>query len=571
MNQSKVKSKLFFKNIWISISVILLIFQLACSTKNQEISSIKNGFIEINNLDSDKSNWIALNGESLFYWKQWPINDKGEYDASLLIDSKIVSWPPALWTSGNYESRGFGTYRFVISQEKINDLLVLNFDRVLGALEIWINGKKYGQLGSLSRNGNFEKLDGRPFRIELPQEDKLDIMLLVSNHNNRLGGGFPLQNKIQTKSKFEAQQRVDPLIEGLITLFIIIFGLYELYKFYVFKNETYFLYFGLFCLIGASRQLFVGEALIYSFFPDISFDIVQKMRYIGYYGGLSLMILYHNALFPGYFSKPITKILAAIPLLGIFYVFFSPIFYATLSAPYFQVYGLLMVILAFYLVIKATIDKRPYAFQVLFILVILVCMFINDILNAMLLIQTKYIVNYGILFYVIFQLILNHKIQKNRERLLVELSSNIDHLQSDIDYKLDEIKKLRKETFQHIKSKEKLVEHLKKAVIVDSSISIQNIIANLKSELLEDSQILNIKSDIETLNREFIQRLKKIHPNLTKTDLEICTYLRMSIGRKEIARLRFTSSDAVKKSRNRLRKKMELSVDIDLEAYLKSI
>ncbi len=571
MKQPKAKSKSLKKNVWISISVIILIFQLGCSSKHQEIMFMKEGFIDINNLNSDKTNEITLKGESLFYWKQWPINENEDYDVSLLTDSKIVSWPPALWTSEEFESKGYGTYRMVINQEKIDDVLVLNFDRVLGALEIWINGKKYGQLGNLSKNGHLEKLDGRPFRVELPKENRLDIMLLVSNHNNRLGGGFPLQNKIQTKSKFEAQQRIDPLIEGLITLLIIIFGLYELYKFYVFKNETYFLHFGLFCFIGASRQLFVGEALIYSFFPDISFDIVQKMRYIGYYGGLSLMILYHDALFLGYFSKTLARILVAIPLIGIIYVLFAPTFYATLSAPFFQVYGLSIVFLAFYLVLKAAIDKRPYAFQVLIILVILVCMFINDILNAMLVIQTKYIVNYGILFYVIFQLILNHKIQKNREKMLIELSSSVNHLQSDIDYKLEEIKKLRKETFQHIKSKEKLVDHLKKVASDDNSISIQNIITNLKSELLEDSQVLNIKSDIEALNREFIQRLKNIHPNLTKTDLEICTYLRMSLGRKEIARLRFTSLDAVKKSRNRLRKKMELSVDVDLEEYLKSI
>ena len=82
---------------------------------------------------------------------------------------------------------------------------------------------------------------------------------------------------------------------------------------------------------------------------------------------------------------------------------------------------------------------------------------------------------------------------------------------------------------------------------------------------------MNIKNDIEGINKDFVQRIKKIHPNLTKTDLEICMYIRLSLERKEIARLRYTTVAAVKKSRYRLRKKLELEVEDDLEKYLKSI
>ncbi|MEW7289157.1 7TM diverse intracellular signaling domain-containing protein [Aquimarina sp. 2304DJ70-9] len=556
---------------WIFLMGVFLIFQMGCTSKPQSTPIIENGIIDLSGWDFSQYPEISLQGQSLFYWKQWPIDENGSFDLSNLVQSDTIALPPALWSSAGYESKGYGTFRFSIHKGTSDETLILNMDRVLGALEIWINGKKLKKFGSLSKNGDSEVLNGRPLRFELPKEKTLDVMLLVSNHNNRLGGGFPLQNRIQIASYFERQYPSKPIIEGFITLIIVLFGVHEIYKFYSFNKYDYFLYFGLYCLIGASRQFFVGETIIYYFFPDLSFDIVQKMRYIGYFGGLSVIVLYHYALFPYYVSKLFVKWMYIIPLIGVIYILLAPIYYGTLAAPFFQLYGLFLVIIGVYLLLKAIKDKKPYAAWVLLILVITASTFINDILNAMLIIQTAYIVNYGVLFYVIFQAYLNHKVQINKEQLLRTLSIDIEQLQLDVDDKQEEIKKLRTETFQHFKSKERLVDNLKKVASNDTTISLQNLIANLRSELIEDSQLSLIKNDIETLNYEFIQRIKRIHPRLTKTDLEICTYLRMSLGRKEIARLRFTSLDAVKKSRNRLRKKMELPPEENLGEYIRSI
>ncbi len=160
--------------------------------------------------------------------------------------------------------------------------------------------------------------------------------------------------------------------------------------------------------------------------------------------------------------------------------------------------------------------------------------------------------------------------QKNEQRMR-QVRVEIEDLEKEIEYKREEVTKLMTESLQHIQSKEKLMGDLKKIASNENEISIQSIIADLRSEVIEDSRLTRIKNDLEEINYDFFKRLKAKHPNLTKTDLEICSYLKLSLGRKEIARLRFTSLEAVKKSRSRLRKRLNLKEEEDLVAYIKAI
>ncbi len=549
---------------------VLLIVQMGC-TPEEENLIMKDATIDLTNWNFGQHPEISVQGESFFYWKQWPIDEHKNFKPEALKIADTITWPTAIWTQKIKEGQGYGTFRFFIKRKNIQKSVMLNIARSLAAVEIWINGKEIYSHGQISKIAEDEEIDGRPLRFELPNERDLDVMFLISNHKHRLGGGFAIKTALQEKTYFMRHNKANILIEGVVTFLILLFGAYQILHFFSFPKYSYFLYFGMFCLLGVSRQLFVGEGLVYYFFPEISFDIVQKMRYIGYYGGLASVIMYHDRMFPGYIPKKIIQASVLISILGVLYVAITPVFYSTYSAPFFQIFGLLVIIMGCYQMILAVRDKKPYAKGMLISMGITCTLLANDLLNAMMIIETAYIITYGFLFYVAFQIILNNRIQLQTEKRLVKLSSDIETMSDRINEREEEITELRSEIFQQLKSKEKLVENMKKVASNDTSISIQNLIADLRSELLEDSQLILIKNDIEALNQEFARKLKMTHANLTKTDLEICTYLRMSLSRKEIARLRFTSLDAVKKSRNRLRKKMQLSEEVDLEEYLKSI
>lgn len=543
------------------IGITFFLFRSCLSIKHDVVAS-NNGHITLS-WDTEKTEKLFIKGELLFYWKQWPLTNDNTFDKHQLIKPDTLKMTDAVWTAKGYPPKGFGTYRFLIEQKDLKNEAILNFSRILGACEVWINGEKLVTHGNFSKNPD-NAVDGIPALIvELPKAEFLDVMFLVSSSNSRLGGGLPLQNSIDAKERFYLLQKRKFAFESLTTFLILFFGMYQIFIYYKSRPEKYFLYFGLFCLFGGTRQLFVGEVFAYKLFPEISFEIVQRLRYICFYGGLAFMFLYHHYLFPSYFSRKVILFFTLFPALGILYVAFTSVFYGTYSAPIFHVFGFLNVITGFWLMLKAMKDKKPYAQRMFLNLIILSATFTNDILNAMMLKQTEFIVNIGVLTYVVFQVYLNYRVVKAAQLELQKMTERVQNKEA-------EISKLLYESYHHLKSKRELINDLKKTTY-DDTVSVEKIISNLRSELLEDNQLNVIKSDIEQLNYDFVQRLKARVPKLTPTDLELCTYIHIGLNRKEIARLRHVTIEAVKKSRYRLRKKLDLSADKDLENFLKDI
>lgn len=564
----KQRVLLFLKISCIGIAFLLM---RSCAGKRQDVYQSDNEIVTLTHWDTQTTDKLVLDLNLLFYWKQWPLDNQGVFNKDLLAKPDTIQSTSAVWTRKGYAPKGFGTYRFFIKQNHTKNSIVLNMSRVLGACDVWVNGKKLTSHGTLSKNLE-DSQDAIPALVaELPKEDVLDVMLLVSNTNSRLGGGFPLQNSINEKDSFYLIKKRKIAFESLITLLLIIFGMYQIFIYKSIHKEKLFLFFGLFCLFGGGRQLFVGEVFIYRIFPEISFEIVQRLRYICFYAGLAFVFLYHHYLFPGYFSKKVVLFSTCIPSLGILYVLLTPIFYGTYSVLIFRVFGVFIMICGFWLVIKAIKDEKPFAKLVLYNLIILSVLFTNDILNAMMLRQTGFFMNIGLLAYVIFQIYLNNKIVKQKEEKLLSMALEIRDMNAQIEMNKAKISKLLHESYYHLKSKRELADNLTKIKHEDDAMSIHTIVKNLRSELLEDNQLNVIKNDIEILNYDYLQRLKVKAPNLTETDIEICSYIYIGLNRNEISRLRNTTIEAIRKSRYRIRKKLGLDIDEELEAYLKNI
>jgi len=69
----------------------------------------------------------------------------------------------------------------------------------------------------------------------------------------------------------------------------------------------------------------------------------------------------------------------------------------------------------------------------------------------------------------------------------------------------------------------------------------------------------------------FLNRLKTAHPQLTRTDLKVCAYLRLNFSSKQIAQLQNISVRGVEIHRYRLKKKLQLPAEQTLGDYLAGI
>jgi len=70
------------------------------------------------------------------------------------------------------------------------------------------------------------------------------------------------------------------------------------------------------------------------------------------------------------------------------------------------------------------------------------------------------------------------------------------------------------------------------------------------------------------VNAFFFEKLREEYPEITQNELKLCAYLKMNLTSKEIAQLMNITIKAVEVSRYRLRKKLQLSSDINLNNFL---
>lgn len=69
---------------------------------------------------------------------------------------------------------------------------------------------------------------------------------------------------------------------------------------------------------------------------------------------------------------------------------------------------------------------------------------------------------------------------------------------------------------------------------------------------------------------DFIAHLLEKHPELSRSELSLCAMIYLNFSSKEIAEYTFIQHRSVQTNRSRLRKKMDLSPDVDLFRYIKS-
>lgn len=97
---------------------------------------------------------------------------------------------------------------------------------------------------------------------------------------------------------------------------------------------------------------------------------------------------------------------------------------------------------------------------------------------------------------------------------------------------------------------------------------INNITDELK-ELAQDNDPL-LLSKFQEAYPEIINKLLSINPGLTQPDLVFCIYLWLGFSSKEIANYTFTQHRSMQTKKNRLRKKLDLSSEVDLYLFLRN-
>lgn len=129
------------------------------------------------------------------------------------------------------------------------------------------------------------------------------------------------------------------------------------------------------------------------------------------------------------------------------------------------------------------------------------------------------------------------------------------------------------------------------AISTMSMIKKNTLLGSIKDDLIKIENVSQIKSVIRSIDnninneddwnffeeafnnadKDFLKKIKEIHPKLTPNDLRLCAYLRLNLSSKEIASLLNISSKSVEIKRYRLRKRMNLDHKTNLISYILSV
>lgn len=76
------------------------------------------------------------------------------------------------------------------------------------------------------------------------------------------------------------------------------------------------------------------------------------------------------------------------------------------------------------------------------------------------------------------------------------------------------------------------------------------------------------KTHFEQINSDFFENLKTDYPTLSPSELKLCSFLKLNLRTKDIAVLMGISYDSVKMGRYRIRKKLNISRDVNLVTFI---
>ncbi len=108
--------------------------------------------------------------------------------------------------------------------------------------------------------------------------------------------------------------------------------------------------------------------------------------------------------------------------------------------------------------------------------------------------------------------------------------------------------------------------------ISNNSVITKDNLLNLKDFIKEKTYELdneeNIQQKVVETHKVFFNKMLSDFPELTQTELKVLAYIRINLNTKEIANIQNVSIDAIRKTRYRIRKKLQMQPDQSLEKFI---
>lgn len=425
------------------------------------------GVLDLSSWDFSHDGPVKLHGQWEFYWGM--LHDQGMLKPGPVPLLTGYIKVPSIWTEQKVGARplpvtGMATYRLkILLPEQAPANLSIRMPAVDTAYRLFVNGEKLYENGPIGATGKSSKpVHYMPVLIEFHPTKETSIVIHVSNfHYPRPGlrDEIILDEKKALVEKKESLLIVDIFLIGSIFMMF----MYHLGFYYLRRKDLSSLYFSLFCLCTVGRLAVIGEGYAYRF-PWFTWNMGTAAEYIFYYCCVLTCALYMRSLYPREIPALAIRIIAAVCAVFTLIVAASPIMIYARTLIAFNLFVGLLILLFIYYISLAIARKREEANIFLAGTVILFMTVTNDILYNYRVIQTTYMMAYGLfMFFFVQSFLLSSRVSRafsTAEELSRDLEIKVTERTRELEIERNKLQARNTEIEREINMARMIQEHL---------------------------------------------------------------------------------------------------------------
>lgn len=147
-------------------------------------------------------------------------------------------------------------------------------------------------------------------------------------------------------------------------------------------------------------------------------------------------------------------------------------------------------------------------------------------------------------------------------------------LETEVGYKAKELTALAVQLVQNSEFLSILREDVHQLVLAPQDglrTAVSSVLEEIDARLRQEHEWKQFELQFRQLHGEFIQILAERCPQLTPTELKICSLMKISLSSKEISKLLYTSVRTIESHRYNIKKKLNLPADVSLTSMLSAL
>jgi DNA-binding CsgD family transcriptional regulator len=298
----KNQTRFYFLLIALFISLFYISYRMNLEDRNFPLA--KKGVLNYQSLAFSENGKLFLKGEWEFYWNKFYFpSDFSRANDFPLPDREFTLFPSA-WNriasrgekNQTNPSYGFATYRLKITGLSPHEEYALFVPDINSAYTLWINGERMLNSGLTGVEPKMSIAAAIPRTIDFSADSgEITIILHISNFHHQRGG--PLQHILLGRddevSFFDAMKIIYSGMGIISSIMMVIFLLFLDIRYRKYHKELFSI---LLFLALAIRISLSDSLLLLHFFPEISWEAIQKLKYIFTYclGPLVMLVITEN-------------------------------------------------------------------------------------------------------------------------------------------------------------------------------------------------------------------------------------------------------------------------------------